>query len=324
MKKQDKIIKWTTVGLLIFAGVLFLLGTVFDLQISKKTANVNAGEYFTHNGFVNFLEAFAELPVYVLIVFSVGVCGSRLASREKKALKTVYLTLTGILVFIVAIIGAYRMVNTLGEIYDFQEEAEKPLAIICYVLTGLISVGLEFWFLFSVSEEKINELYYFCWACIIIVALSVVVTQALKVFWARPRFRALVSLDDYSSFKAWYLPSFGKKNYGELGKDAFKSFPSGHCSFAASLIALSYLPKYIKTSKRAEYFAFFTPVCYLMIVASSRIVAGAHFLTDVVAGSMLTVAIIAITFKAIKKVEKKYSPKVSVEYEEEQGERSLQ
>lgn len=317
MKKQDKIIKWTTLGLLIFAGVLFLLGTFFDLQISKKTANVNAGEYFTRNGFVNFLEAFSELPVYVLIIFSVGICGGCLASKEKKVLKTVYLTLTGILIFTVAIIGAYRMVNTLGEIYDFQEEAEKPLAIICYILTGVICVALEFWLLFSLSREKINELYYFCWACIVIVALSVVVTQALKLIWARPRFRAMVSLDDYSLFKGWYLPSFGKKNYGELGKDAFKSFPSGHCSFAATLIALAYLPRYIKMNKTAKYFAFFTPVCYLLIVALSRIVAGAHFLTDVVAGSMLSVAIIFITFKVIKKIEKKCSPKISVEYEEE-------
>lgn len=304
MKKEDKIIKRSTISFLILALVLFVSGTFFDLEISKKLASVKTGEYFTHNGCVNFLEAFAELPVYVLLVLGVGICGFCLADNEKKAFKTTYLVVTGLIIFIVALIGVYRMVNTLGEIYDFQEEALKPLAVVCYVLVALCSVLLTFWFLFTFSKEKLKKLYYFSLACVIVVALSVVVTQALKLIWARPRFRAMKCVDDYSLFKKWFKPSFGKKNYGELDKDAFKSFPSGHCSFVATLLCLSYLPKFIETSKTVKYITFFVPLAYLFIVALSRIVAGAHFLTDVVAGSMISVAIIYFVFRVFVKKSK--------------------
>lgn len=317
MKKQDKVIKRCVAGLLILAGVLFLIGTFCDLRISRKLASVKQGEYFTRNGFVNFLEAFSEFPVYVLIIFSVGICGFVLADREKKAFKTVYLCLTGVIIFVVAIICAYRLVDTLGEIYEFQEDATKPLAVACYILFAFCCVILEFWFLFAFSKENLKKLYYFSWACVIIVILSVVVTQVLKIIWSRPRFRALKCVDDFSLYRKWYSPAFGKRKYGDLEKDAFKSFPSGHCSFVATLLALAYLPRFIEMKKPAKYITFFATVLYLLIVALSRIVAGAHYLTDVIAGSMITVVIMFITFKCMDKVKSKRTGEARVEYVEE-------
>lgn len=307
MKRKDGIIKWSIVSLLILAGVLFVAGTFWDLEISKKLASVKTEEYFTRNGFVNFLEAFSEFPVYLLLVFSVGICGFCFADGEKKAYKITYLVITGIIVFVVALIGIYRMVNTLGEIYEFQEDALKPLAVICYILFAFCLVILEFWFLYAFSKEKIKKLFYFSLASVIVVILSVVVTQALKLIWARPRFRTLKLLDDYSLYKKWFTPSFGKRNYLGLDKDAFKSFPSGHCSFVATLLCLAYLPRFIKTNKKVTYITFFVPLAYLSVVGLSRIVAGAHYLTDVIAGSMISVALTYFVFKAfVKKNEEKF------------------
>lgn len=307
MKRENKVIKYSAIGFLIIMALSFIAGTFFDLNISKKLADVNAGEYFSSNNFVNILEAFSEFPVYLLIIFSVGVCGYNLSQKEKGIIKKVYLFVTGVIIFCVGIIGAYRMVGTLGEIYDFQDECQKVLPIICYCLFALLCVGLEFLILTNISKETIKKLYYFCWAVIVAVALTFIFTQLIKTFWSRLRFRALKCMDDYSQYRAWYKPLFHKKVTEDMGinEDAYKSFPSGHSSFVASLLIIGFLSKFTEISDKAKYFCFFIPVVYLIIVIISRIVAGAHYLTDVTAGSGLAVLINYLSIKKFKKIHDK-------------------
>lgn len=307
MKRENKNIKYSVIVLLIIMALLFIVGTFFDLSISKKLADVKTGEYYTRNNFVNILEAFSEMPVYFLIIFSVGVCGYNLAQKEKDILKIVYLFVTGVIIFCVGMIGAYRMVGTLGEIYDFQDECKKVLPIICYCLFALLCVGLEFLVLTKISKETIKKLYYFCWATILAVALTFIFTQLIKTFLSRLRFRALKCMDDYSQYRAWYKPLFHKKVTEDMGvsEDAYKSFPSGHCSFVASLLIIGFLSKFTELSDKAKYFCFFIPVVYLIIIAISRIVAGAHYLTDVLAGSGLAILINYLSIKRFKKIHDK-------------------
>ncbi len=307
MKRENKVIKYSAIGLLIIMALLFIVGTFFDLNISKKFADVNVGEYYTKNNFVNILEAFSELPVYLLVIFSVGICGYNLAQKEKAVIKKVYLFVTAVIIFCVGMIGAYRMVGTLGEIYDFQDECEKVLPIICYCLFALLCIGLEFLILTKISKETIKKLYYFCWAVIVAVALTFIFTQVIKTFWSRLRFRALKCMDDYSQYRAWCKPLFHKKVTEDMGvsEDAYKSFPSGHSSFVASLLIIGFISKFMDISEKAKYFCFFIPVVYLIIIAISRIVAGAHYLTDVLAGSGLAVLINYLSIKKFKKIYEK-------------------
>ena len=76
----------------------------------------------------------------------------------------------------------------------------------------------------------------------------------------------------------------------DAGADWYKSFPSGHTSAGAMVITLTLIPSiFAKTNTLAKKVITYTVVVlYVIAVAISRIVVGAHFLTDVTFGAMIT------------------------------------
>lgn len=119
----------------------------------------------------------------------------------------------------------------------------------------------------------------------IIAVLTILAEQisvnVLKFAWGRPRMRDLIS--PYSDFRAWYLPNW----FG--GGD---SFPSGHSANAACVVVLTLLPDVFSKRKKVCY-AVCVAVCYLWLITVmiARIVAGAHFASDVTTGAAITLGI---------------------------------
>ena len=108
-----------------------------------------------------------------------------------------------------------------------------------------------------------------------------IITQIIKHIIGRPRPNH-TDFEDIFSFKFLTLES------------NFHSFPSGHSStiFIVCFILISILPK-------LKYFFYFLA----SVVALSRVVVGAHFFTDIVAGAILAL----ILFKILNKlIERKY------------------
>lgn len=98
-----------------------------------------------------------------------------------------------------------------------------------------------------------------------VVAFSGIVVDILKVIVARMRPKMFFLYDQYEF--VWFKAGF-----------AFNSFPSGHSATAFSFfIALSLLyPRY-----RYYFFAMAT------LIVSSRVILGAHYLSDVLIGSLI-------------------------------------
>lgn len=119
----------------------------------------------------------------------------------------------------------------------------------------------------------------------IVAVLTILTEQALiyvlKFAWGRPRMRDLVS--PYVDFRPWYLPNWFS------GAD---SFPSGHSANAACVMVFALLPDIFSKRKKIGY-ALCTMICslWLIIVMVSRIVAGAHFASDVTTGASITLCI---------------------------------
>ena len=103
-----------------------------------------------------------------------------------------------------------------------------------------------------------------------------VVTQVLKHIVGRPR-------PNHTNFE----DSFGF-NFFTFDSN-FHSFPSGHSStiFIICFILVATFPK-------LKYFFYFLA----SVIALSRVVVGAHFFTDIVAGAILAL----ISFKIINKI----------------------
>ena len=108
--------------------------------------------------------------------------------------------------------------------------------------------------------------------------MAFLITTFAKILWGRPRFRAMS--DPESEFKAWYILSpFGMS-------DDFKSFPSGHTTQAAMIIGLMFFNDLGVIKHRKGLYL--TILLWTSLVALSRVIAGAHFCSDVTTGMMIS------------------------------------
>ena len=134
-------------------------------------------------------------------------------------------------------------------------------------------------FIRNKKQKKISKFFISSFLYILIVGI---VTQVLKHIIGRPR-------PNHTNFE----DSFGF-NFFTFDSN-FHSFPSGHSStiFIVCFILVATFPK-------LKYFFYFLA----SIIALSRVVVGAHFFTDIVAGAILAL----ISFKVINSIlEKKYA-----------------
>ncbi len=133
-----------------------------------------------------------------------------------------------------------------------------------------------------IRVKSTNSLSNFFISSFIYILTVGVITQIIKHVVGRPRPNH-ANFEDVFSFKYFSLES------------DFHSFPSGHSStiFIVCFILVSVLPK-------LRYFFYFLA----SFVAFSRVVVGAHFFTDIVAGAILAL----ILFKILNKlIENKYN-----------------
>ena len=129
------------------------------------------------------------------------------------------------------------------------------------------------------SAKNISNFFIYSFVYILTVGI---ITQIIKHVVGRPRPNH-TDFEDVFSFKYFTMES------------NFHSFPSGHSStiFIVCFILVSVAPK-------LRYFFYFLA----SVVAFSRVIVGAHFFTDIVAGAILAL----ILFKVLNKlIENKYN-----------------
>ena len=82
---------------------------------------------------------------------------------------------------------------------------------------------------------------------------------------------------------------------GHGGNDAFKSFPSGHTVAAAASFGGIIIPEMYENMKKWKPLFWAIPIAYTVLVAISRIVAGAHYLSDVLFGGFAGYTVATMT-----------------------------
>ena len=109
----------------------------------------------------------------------------------------------------------------------------------------------------------------------------------------RPRYR-LISTTDEVAFHNWWQPC---TKYNELKDsyphDNFKSFPSGHTAETAILlVGITFLPLADEKYERYQLPVFYAGCGLVLLVAIARILAAAHFLSDVSMGATIMLALL--------------------------------
>ena len=283
------------IPLLIVLGVAILgiiLGSFFDLTISKAIASASSSL------------GLAISAIGPTIGFAgVAVMGGGFI---RFALKGDYKLWQKILFWVLALacfgVAMYYPSGEYFGINGFYGAAPKWVGYLIVLLPEAATVVLGY-LLFKDCENK-NMWIVFIFVIVLLTFALVGVIPILKDIIHRPRFRLIEATG--IKFHNWWEPC---KNYKELielygtSSDNFKSYPSGHTAEASILLVTTlFLPLAGEKFKKYQRPLFICSCCLIVIVAFARILAAAHFLSDVSTGATVIIALLVIVNEIIMRI----------------------
>ncbi len=306
MSKIERIALYSTLG------VIFILALVFDLAITKAL-------YEPTNGFGRFWEAFAEVPAFAVGCF--GLCLIAFHHPKPSVMIHRFFLIGGLaLAAGVAIYCGYH--NNKYVMRAFMLNYGTGIKILVIALISMATFALGFFPARLIKKERSGEAFLLGIFILAVFACTLLLMQGLKMIWLRPRYRTLVALQDagaIGSADSFWLPlwhpqfftSFAKYEAGgeygftqeqinkavellgitKWGKDEFYSFPSGHTMNTLAMLALCYVPRLFPQADKKEKLPLFIRICvyaFAVMIAFTRILRGAHNLSDVTLGFLLS------------------------------------
>lgn len=314
--KTKNIILWSCFSLFFISAVI--LGTIFDLEISKSLADLQSGQYFTKNIFAIIGESIGENILYVLLVSALCILFFYLLRNplNKKWLNTCLLIT---MCLISVLICYYCLNNSLEHLSTHTNNGldnflSSTLGIISLLFSSSAITGFALFLFSKIKNENILLLWKWALLVIILSALSNGIVQGAKLIFDRTRFRAMVFSGDtdFQYYDYWFKFNNNKFNsVSPYADDFFKSFPSGHTCAAASSFFLILLPLFVPQTNNKKWKSIFltTATVYTILVALSRIIAGAHFFMDVFVGGFTTIILTIIAYYLVKYFQKKQQNK---------------
>lgn len=261
-------------------AVLLLIATVFDLRISQAV--------YGKNLFSTVFEVAGEAPIQFLALFG-ALMLLRFRSRKTKWVSGLLFAAYGVLAAAFAFLLGFATINYVNE----NIARELPSAV--SALTALAGFSAALLLARAVPKERAREAVTFAIIAIVYLLLIVILMNSIKSVWGRLRMREM--LDPAREFTPWYEIHFrgGFDN-------RFASFPSGHTMNAAGVILITLLPSVFVGLSGKE--ALLRAIAYLWaaVIGFSRVVAGAHFATDVLFGVLLSYALFEGTRAAVTRL----------------------
>lgn len=293
MKKELSLKNKTLISVILFVIVfagLLTVATLYDFQISKiLTKNaLPSGNYFSSNGFGLFFEAIGSAPIWIMSAIA-GCIFFWCAVRNNKKFISVIMA---ILVFGAIYLFVSDIFNYIGEHMGNEDFMKKLYVMLLEAVLALIISGLlilEWGHILPETNKKL-----FKWGFVILLSVaSYLIITIIKAPVGRMRYRSMNATGDFSGYTAWYVIN-GKRTIEGLPNDSCKSFPSGHTFGAGIIYTLLCLPYLLEkfNKKGVKVALWIITISYTGIVAISRIIVGAHYMSDVLFGG--TIAFLSV------------------------------
>lgn len=164
------------------------------------------------------------------------------------------------------------------------------------------------------------------WIGILILAAAFIIStvpcvQILKNAFHRPRYRTVQLYIENLEFHQWWEPLKNYKDFivGDITKEEFKSYPSGHAAVSAAMAFFLYMLSYCfpKLKKHGDLL-FAGGILYCLLVCYARIRVGAHCMSDVSFGGLLTIVLMGAGFMVVEKLKLFEEPVIeNITYEKE-------
>ena len=304
----------------IVTAVLIVLATFFDLAVSKILTkdSLTAGEYISQSGFALFFEAVGCVPFYIMPAIAATIAFWFFARKGNKGLYVVAalcavasvalytLLFKDLFAYTAEYLGANLIENSEGVLTAKHLAGSGYIQAICVVLAAAVTAGVVA--LWKRIPRATNDKMIWWALAIVGAAAFMLIVHFVKSPIGRVRFRTMnyIGDTDFELFTPWYVLN-GKRVLIErslagvvgstpqtkaaliVASDTCKSFPSGHTFSAAmvyTLLALPYVSDKCNT-KGVKLVLWLGTVGFTGIVAISRIVAGAHYFSDVLFGGTI-------------------------------------
>lgn len=254
--------------------IMMILGSLFDYQISKTLYNPSS--------IIGLICAgYGQLPSMLCLSIS-GYLLTQIMETNSSLKRVVCYLLCFLLTVSSVIIIALDSIAYI----------EMPF-IQAFLIALVIVVLVDIFMSRMILDISKQDLKKFMILLLGTVALSVVSINILKIVWERPRMR-LIEAHPVIDFQPWWIVGGNTKeilvNLG-VNIDEFKSFPSGHAGSAACLLVLNILPFISLKLKKREKVIFVLTSISVLVVGFSRVIYGAHFLSDIAVGMAMTLLI---------------------------------
>lgn len=271
--------RYNIIGFYVLAAIALLLAAFFDLKIDIALNN-------PENPFAVWFYNCGESPAHLVCPIAgmmIAICASK---------KNVRILGSAVCLFSSTYFGFYLGKHVLAD--------NGYRTVYSLVFGAFMGVVLLFISQFiHVNKNLKKTIVIVSFVAIGAYATEIFAVTALKYLWGRVRFRDLLSAGSYDEFTSWLHPN---------GINGNKSFPSGHTGNAGMFFLMMFLPTLSKKWEKYPQLCFIIPLIWTVTVAFTRLVMGAHYLSDVSAGAIIaftcSVAAIAVYEKlAIKHIE---------------------
>lgn len=265
-------------------GIIF--GSFFDLQISTAIASAD-------NGFALTVSAIGPTIGFAAVAaMGGGFVALIVKGKYHIALKILFGVLAaaclGVSIFYPA--GEYFGIN------GFYGAAPEWVGYLIVIIPEAAAMVGGYFIFKDYQNDKLWII--FCMIVVLLLIALLGVIPRLKDFIHRPRYRGLVQYTDVT-FHNWWEPFKEYRDYvnahPDIPHDNFKSYPSGHTAEASIvLVAFTFLPFAHKKFEKMQLPLFLGGCGLVLLVAFARILAAAHFLSDVSWGATIVLTLIII------------------------------
>lgn len=324
MNKRERFIVY---GVLLVA---FVVSLFVDLQVTQRL-------YDPENAFGKAFELIAEVPAFTLMVFASSLLAFHHPKLEKKWLNILLTVIFVALAVGIAVYGGNHFRHLLNRVTKLAFPSWLAIVYAAVYLT----LGMPW--VFMIKNQSTKEICVFGATVICLFVATLLIMQGLKLLWLRPRYRTLVAMYGNDAASFWlpvYSPQgfwvfdtkYPEPNYTvlnalgitEWGKEEFYSFPSGHTLHAVVPMVVALIASFVPKLEGKQGYVRLGFYAWGALTAVSRIIRGAHNLSDVVVGYFIGVLAfdLASTFllPALRKLyekifeKKKEEPEVSLEH----------
>ena len=297
MTKEVDSMKNMRIPLLIALGVAIIgiiFGSFFDLNISKAIANPENAVALTISAIgptIGFAGVAAMGGGFVAFIIK---------GKYHIALKILF----GVLAAACLGVAIYYPA---GEYFGINGFYNKNLEWLGYVIVIIpeSAAMVGGYFLFKDwQNDKMWIVFCIIIALLLIALLGVIPT--IKDNMHRPRYRFLETTK-VVEFHNWWEPFKEYKDYISLNPnephDNFKSYPSGHTAEASILIVMAtFFPLANKKFEKLQMPVFYGACGLVLVVAFARILAAAHFLSDVSWGATIMITLVVIVNEVVMRI----------------------